>query len=298
MATIIINSESSLVRRLPYTSHLSSLLESGSTLIVWKWSCINDVNPWKISSGYGGAEERGGAATEKRKDGAQTDRTAPWWTGRQPQGLTVSLHQRPHVSISHVFSAFCSSRLVNTPSPVSVTGSNNSLDSIYLAKVPKSHVVARCENAHGPEEAVVFLWKCEKCRVAFSNRDAKWCPPYCIKAFFRSLDHHLFQTCFSFAQFYTNSFTLTCLCLFCMCDICKCLLWCTDLLNETIAATESDTVLWLSQMNCAATVHNGCFIMPLYLCSFVLMDYSQTELGEGVREEYLVMDGLLPAHMV
>lgn len=52
---ILINSENSLVRGLPYTSHLSPRSESGSTLIVWKWGCINDVNPWKISSGVAGA---------------------------------------------------------------------------------------------------------------------------------------------------------------------------------------------------------------------------------------------------
>lgn len=105
MGMILINSESSLVRGLPYTSHLSSLLESGSTLIVWKWDCINDVNPWKISSGCGGAEKQGGAMKKRWRDKTQTDRKIAWWTERQPQGLTFSLHEFPHVSISHLF--FC-----------------------------------------------------------------------------------------------------------------------------------------------------------------------------------------------
>lgn len=54
---ILINSENCLVRGLPYTSHLSCLLESGSTLIVLKWGCINDVNPLKISSGLWGVQD-------------------------------------------------------------------------------------------------------------------------------------------------------------------------------------------------------------------------------------------------
>ncbi len=157
MGMILINWENSLVRGLPYASHLSSLLESGSTLIVWKWGCINDVNPWKISSGYGGAEKQGGEVKEKWRDKTQTDRKIAWWTERQPQGLTFSLHEFPHVSISHLFSAFCGSRLLNTPSPVSMTDSNNSLENIYLAKVPKSHVAVGCENAQGAEEPIMFF---------------------------------------------------------------------------------------------------------------------------------------------
>lgn len=158
MGIILINSENSLVRGLPYTSHLSSLLESGSTLIVWKWRCINDVNPCKISSGYGAAEMQGGAVKEKWSDETQTDRKIAWWTEREPQGLPFSLHEFPDVSISHLFSAFCGSCLLNTPSPVSMTGSNNSLENIYLAKVSKSHVVAGCENAQGAGDAAMFFW--------------------------------------------------------------------------------------------------------------------------------------------
>lgn len=38
---------------------------------------------------------------------------------------------------------------------------------------------------------------------------------------------------------------------------------CIGRLNETIAKAMS--ILWLSQTNYVVTVHNGCFIMPLYL---------------------------------
>lgn len=106
MGMILINLVNGLVRGLPYTSHLSSLLESGSALIVWKWGCINDVNPCKISSGYGGTEKQRGCCgreMERQNTDRQTDRKIAWWTERQPQGLTFSLHEFPHVSISHLF---------------------------------------------------------------------------------------------------------------------------------------------------------------------------------------------------
>lgn len=68
---ILINSENSLVRGLPCTSHLSFLLESGSTLLVWKWGCINDGNPWKISSGSWG--HRKARQCSERERGDKTD---------------------------------------------------------------------------------------------------------------------------------------------------------------------------------------------------------------------------------
>lgn len=62
------------------------------------------------------------------------------------------------LSFTHFFSAFCGSHAPNTPSPVSSAGSNNSLENtVYLVKVPKSHVVAGCENAQGAEDAVVIF---------------------------------------------------------------------------------------------------------------------------------------------
>lgn len=47
-----------------------------------------------------------------------------------------------------------------------MTGSNNSLENIYLAKVPKSHVVAGCETAQGAEDAamcacMLYFLRCE-----------------------------------------------------------------------------------------------------------------------------------------
>lgn len=50
-----------------------------------------------------------------------------------------------------------------------MTGSNNSLENIYLAKVPKSHVVAGCENAQGAEDAGYVFLRCESDSVAFSD---------------------------------------------------------------------------------------------------------------------------------
>ena len=86
-----------------------------------------------------------------------------WWTERLPQGLTFSLHEFPHVSFSHLLSASRGSHLLSTPSPVSMTGSNNRLENIYLAKVAKSHVVVRCENARGEGGSWrILLWFSEE----------------------------------------------------------------------------------------------------------------------------------------
>lgn len=106
MVMILINSENSLVRGLSYTSHLSSLFESRSDLVVWKWGCINDVNPWKISSGCGAPKREG------VQDKMKTDWEGARWTEIQPRGSNVSLHEFPHVSISHLFfPAVCGFRL-------------------------------------------------------------------------------------------------------------------------------------------------------------------------------------------
>lgn len=133
-----------------------------------------------------GRREEGGAVKGKWRDKTQTDRQIAWWTERQPQGLTFSLHEFPHVSISHLFPVFCGSHLFNTPSPDSLTGSNNSLENIYLVKVAKSHVVVGVKMPTGQKRLLCFL-RCENNSVAFSDGEDElqngsrhkkkvWCP--------------------------------------------------------------------------------------------------------------------------
>lgn len=255
---ILINSENCLVRGLPYTSHLSCLLESGSTLIVWKWGCINDVNPLKISSGlWGGARQ---CSEREMGDKTQTNRKISWWTDRQPQGMTFSLHGFPHVSLSHLFSAFCGSHLLNTPSPVSSTDSNNSLENIYLAKVPMSHVVVGCENAQGTEDAVMFFWDA-KIQIQLHSQVKKM---NCKNGIHHKTDIHsrrngesdkvisrlLLTIDFYILWFYITvpllSETWTFYISVFVCDSVKCSMWYNHLLNETTAlpVTEPDKLYW------------------------------------------------------
>lgn len=109
----------------------------------------------------------------RQKKHRRDEKDTAWWTERQPQGPTVSLHEFPHVSI-------CNRHLFFLPSValvfstylhlLSMTDSNNSLENIYLAKVPKSHVVTGCENAQWAEDAVMFFFlRCENYLVAFSD---------------------------------------------------------------------------------------------------------------------------------
>ena len=238
---------------------------------MWKWGCINDVNPWKISSGCGGRRKAKGGCGEKRN----TDRTIAWWTERPPQGLTFSLHEFPHVSISHLLSASRGSHLLSTPSPVSMTGSNNRLENIYLAKVAKSHVVVRCENARGfwggvgggSEDAVMFFWEVKMIRLHSQTEDElqngiqhvkkkrktvlcpfkeRWCTKSSLQPRSNSFWwlHLLFSddTCRALALspallFYTDSSSPLWIPAYLrlswvfFCDSWKCLMWCIDLLN-------------------------------------------------------------------
>lgn len=111
----------------------------------------------KSHLGCGGTEKQDSVLKEKWET-KQTNRKSSWWTERQWQGITFSLPEFPHVSISHLFSAFCAFYLLNTSSPVSSTGNNDSLENIYLVKVSKSHAVEGCEKAQGAEDAVSFFW--------------------------------------------------------------------------------------------------------------------------------------------
>lgn len=54
-----------------------------------------------------------------------------------------------------------------------MTDRNNSLENIYLAKVPKSHVVVGCEYDQGGRGYCYVLQRCENGLVAFSEGNAK-----------------------------------------------------------------------------------------------------------------------------
>lgn len=79
---------------------------------------------------------------------------ATLWTWWEPQGWFPSLREFSHASISHIFFCLLWVCLLNTPSPVKMTDSNNSLEiysqsaTVTCAGVRKS---SRCYYYFFPE---------------------------------------------------------------------------------------------------------------------------------------------------
>lgn len=179
------------------------LPESGPPLIVWKLACIKGVNPVEISTGlfyfsfivflYGAtkgvARERDGWARERSQRWAADKRSSNVTDRWQRRGTTLSLHEFPHVCLSHLVSTLSLSPRLSSPlqnfhlsaavaaaAAIIVWGKD-----IYLARVPQSRDVAGVWKwPEGGQRMLLWLpvmrkWLCSSLRSE-EMKLQKWLP--------------------------------------------------------------------------------------------------------------------------